>query len=260
MARIHLFEFEDLSWFPNSLRESMTDYLGYVLDKLKFYEPAAPLLEEKMNVLQINTIIDVCSGSGLPVKSIFPILNKKRTVKFLLTDKFPNLPSYKKLKESSGGKIDYVKTSVDAMNVPEELQGMRTIFSAIHHFKRDQVKKIIKDTLKKSMPIGIFDSGDKNIFTVLGIIFIHPIIFFFATPFIKPFRWSRIIFTYLIPIIPVCTVWDGVISILRLYSPKALFKLAKEADENEDFYWEFGKVKNSKGFKITYLTGIPNNK
>ena len=258
MARIHLFEFEDLSWFPNSIRESMTDYLGFVLEKLKFYEPVAPLLEKKMAILKLNTIIDICSGSGLPVKSIFPLFNEKNTVKFLLTDKFPNLSSYKKLKESSGGSIDYVESSVDAMNVPEELKGLRTIFSAIHHFGRDQVKRIIKDTIKKNMPIGIFDSGDKNILTILGIIFVHPIIFFFATPFIKPFRWNRIIFTYFIPIIPLCTVWDGIVSILRLYSPKMLLKLAKEADENEHFYWESGKVKNNKGFKIVYLTGIPN--
>ena len=257
MARIHLFEFEDLSWFPNSIRESMTDYLGFVLDKLKFYDPVVPLLAEKMTLLQINTIVDVCSGSGLPVKGIFPTLNKQHTVRFLLTDKFPNLSSYKKLKANSGGKIDYVETSVDAMNVSKELRGLRTIFSAIHHFKEEQVKRILKDTIKKNMPIGIFDSGDKNIFTILGIIFIHPIIFFFVTPFLKPFRWSRIIFTYFIPITPFCTVWDGVISILRLYSPKALLKLAEEADENEEFHWEYGKLKNKKGFKITYLTGIP---
>lgn len=243
MTRIHLFEFEDLSWFPNSIRESTTGYLGFVLDKLKFYEPVASLLAEKINVLQIN-----CSGSGLPAKSIFPILNKKRTIKFILTDKFPNISSYKKLKENSGDKIDYFETSVDAINVPEELKGLRTIFSVIHHLRRDQVKRIIKGTIKKNMPIGIFDSGDKNIFTILGIIFIHPIIFFFATPFVKPFWWSRIIFTYFFPIIPLCTVWDGAV-ILRPYSPKMLLKLAKEADENDEFDWEFGKVKNNKGFK-----------
>jgi hypothetical protein len=40
--------------------------------------------------------------------------------------------------------------------------------------------------------IGIFDGGDKNLLAIVGIIFIHPIVFFLFTPFIKPFKISRI--------------------------------------------------------------------
>ena len=33
------FEFEDLSWFPHTIRESMTDYLRYLLTTLDLYKP-----------------------------------------------------------------------------------------------------------------------------------------------------------------------------------------------------------------------------
>ncbi|MBC8172783.1 MAG: hypothetical protein H7X71_02655, partial [Chitinophagales bacterium] len=104
--------------------------------------------------------------------------------------------------------------------------------------------------------IGIFDGGDKNIFIILGIILIHPVIFFLFTPFFKPFRFSRLFFTYIIPVIPLCTIWDGVVSILRLYTPDELLKLAGEAD-NKNYVWKSGKVKNRFGMHITYLVGYP---
>ena len=107
------------------------------------------------------------------------------------------------------------------------------------------------------MPIGIFDSGDKHIGTILGILFFHPILFFFCTPFIKPFKWSRIFFTYIIPLIPIYTIWDGVVSILRLYRPDELLNMAKSIDRENKYDWESGNIKNKIGFSVAYLIGIP---
>jgi hypothetical protein len=104
--------------------------------------------------------------------------------------------------------------------------------------------------------IGIFDGGDKNIFTVLGIILLHPIAFFLFTPFFKPFRFSRIFFTYLIPIIPLCTIWDGVVSIIRLHNPGQLIEMAEEVDR-VNYSWKAGTVKNKFGMRIAYLIGTP---
>ena len=40
------------------------------------------------------------------------------------------------------------------------------------------------------------------------------------TPFITPRSWSRVLWTYLIPVVPLATCWDGVVSLLRVYSPR----------------------------------------
>jgi hypothetical protein len=92
---------------------------------------------------------------------------------------------------------------------------------------------------------------------ILAIIIIHPVMLFFCTPFIRPFRFSRLLFTYLIPVIPFCTVWDGVVSILRLYQPKEMEQLARETDLNNHYHWISGKVKNKFGMSIAYLIGTP---
>jgi hypothetical protein len=35
--RNYLFEFEDLAWLPDTIRESLTDYLRYLVTKVDFY-------------------------------------------------------------------------------------------------------------------------------------------------------------------------------------------------------------------------------
>ncbi|MBK8749040.1 MAG: hypothetical protein IPM04_14825 [Saprospiraceae bacterium] len=79
---------------------------------------------------------------------------------------------------------------------------------------------------------------------ILGIILFHPLLFFLFTPFFRPFRISRLIFTYLIPIIPFCTVCDGIVSITRLYAPEHLERIARVHDEAR-YTWTSGQVKNS---------------
>jgi hypothetical protein len=44
--------------------------------------------------------------------------------------------------------------------------------------------------------------------TVLG--------YFVATPFIRPRSLPRWLWTYLVPIVPLTTCWDGVVSLLRV--------------------------------------------
>jgi len=251
-----LFEFEDLPSFPDAIRQSMTDYLRYFLNATGFYRPTARILADGLERTGQNQCIDLCAGGGGAIESVLGGLKAEtgKNVRFVLTDKFPNIDAFEFLKRRNAG-IGYIGISVDAANVPADLKGIRTMYSAIHHFDPDSVKAILRDAVKNNAPIFIFDGGDKNLLTILGIIVAHPIIFFFCTPFFRPFRWSRLLFTYLILLIPLCTIWDGAVSITRLYRPEALLKIAGEVHGN--YNWQGGRVKNRLGMRITYLSGFP---
>ena len=79
--RIHLFELEDLSWFPNALRVGGTDYLRYLLLATDVYEPLIPLISESLSQTNETTIIDLCSGGGGYVEKLLKGLTKKSTNK-----------------------------------------------------------------------------------------------------------------------------------------------------------------------------------
>lgn len=257
--RFRLFEFEDLSWFPDVIRSGMTDYLRYLIPMLNVYRPVTPLLLEVLQKTQQNHIVDLGSGGGGAIEQIHQNLSKQTAekIQITLTDKFPNPEAWQYIRQKTNSQINFYADPVDANQVPDTLKGVRTLFSAAHHFQPEQIKSMLKEAIKQQQGICIFDGGDKNLLMLLGSIFFHPLVFFFCTPFFRPFKISRIVFTYFIPLIPLCTIWDGCVSILRLYRPKELLQLA-ESISNQNYTWKAGRVKNKLGLHVAYLIGYPN--
>ncbi len=253
-----MFEFEDLACFPDTIRESMTDYLRYLIPKVDFYRHVTPIIIEGMNKSHSNRIIDLCSGGGGAIEQIHHDLKRLSDVeiKIILTDKYPNTSAYAFFKAKTGGAISFIDSAIDAADVPLTLKGFRTIFSGFHHFDNSLAKVVIKNAVDAKSGIGIFDGGNKNILAIMAILVVHPIVFFFFTPFFTPLRFSRLFFTYIIPIIPLYTVWDGIVSIIRLYKPNELLQIAKEV-EPDSYYWRSGKKKSKFGLNVTFLIGYP---
>ena len=54
---------------------------------------------------------------------------------------------------------------------------------------------------------------------IVSMLLLTPLAVGLATPFIRPFRWSRLFWTYVIPLVPLTCWWDGVVSQLRAYTP-----------------------------------------
>jgi hypothetical protein len=76
-----------------------------------------------------------------------------------------------------------------------------------------------------------------------------------TTPFIRPFKIGRIIFTYLIPIVPLFVLWYGIVSSLRTYSVKEMKELFRNLNGTETYNWEINKVKSGPSV-ILYLVGV----
>jgi hypothetical protein len=258
--RIHLFEFEDLPWFPKVIRDGGTDFLRYLLIAMDVYKPMMPLILESLSQTNESTLIDLCSGGGGYIEQLFKGLSESSTQKIsiILTDKFPNHEAYSVIKERTAGQIDFAHYAVDAANVPRDLKGFRVMFSAIHHFPPDQVKNILQNAIDNKAPMGIFDGYEKSILAIFCIIIFYPIAFLFFTPFFKPFSFSRLFFTYIIPLIPLYTIWDGCVSVLRMYKAQDLLKIANKTNAT-NYIWKAGKMKNKYGIHSTYLIGYPDN-
>ena len=173
-----------------------------------------------------NEIVDLCSGGTGPWVHLVEQLEQAGLhVEVTLTDKYPNLESVRKLAENPHQRIKYLEQSVDAMAVPDSLKGMLTLFEGFHHFKPDQAKLILQDAVNKRAAIGIFEASLKPPLGIIILLF-SPLItiesYSLMTPFIKPRTFPRFFWTYLIPIVPIATSWDGVVSLLRTNSPKEL--------------------------------------
>lgn len=255
--RLHLFELEDLEWFPDVVRRGATDYLRFMIELLKIYKPAAVLISDILKKSKINQIIDICSGGGGGIEGIINEINNNGSIvaKITLTDKYPNIDSFKYISKRNP-LINYDLRSIDARAIPQDMNGLRTSFSSFHHFKPGDAKKVLNNAIINKKPIAIFEGGRRGIFEIFAVLLLTPILNIAVTPFIRPIKLSRLLFTYLLPLIPLTLTWDGMVSMLRIYNPEECIKLTKEL-ESDGFEWKSGYLKTLLGRKITFLTGEP---
>jgi len=253
MGRIHLFEFEDQKWFPDFLRNYMTDFLQYLSNKAKIYKPIVPIIKKGLNKSGTNQIIDLGSGGGGGLIWLNSELKKDIPgLKIVLTDYYPNILAFRLTKKKANN-FEFIDKPIDARNVPKELNGLRTQFLSLHHFRKSDAIQILQNAIDTNNSIAIFEAQERSIPSILAMIF-SPISVLLTTPFIRPFKLGRIIFTYLIPVVPLFVLWDGIVSSLRTYSVKEMNELVENLIGKENYDWEIDKVKSGPSV-VLYLLG-----
>jgi hypothetical protein len=258
MGRIHLFELEDQSWCPLFIRESITDFLLGLYTVFNIYEPAYQKIAEVLDKTHMDNVIDCCSGSGGPIETLRQYLDQhgKEKITIHLTDKYPNQAAHQQLADQYPARVIAHRDSMDASALPSTLKGMRTFFSSFHHFTPQQAVKILQDAVNQNAPIGIFESTARTPADFLRMI-ISPILFLFIMPVAKKITWQKILFTYVLPIIPLITMWDYFVSNMRTYSTHEMQHLITQIHA-PNYHWEAGKLwsKPAKCY-VPYLIGYP---
>lgn len=263
-----MMEIHDHPRFPAFLRNLTTDALEAMWEFGNSYRAILSVLHNGLSDSGEvpNSVVDLCSGGGGPWLAVARQLKDEygMTVSVCLTDRYPNLDAFARLREramSEGSQIDYSSLPVDAILVPDELRGFRTMFSSFHHFGPEQARAVLSNAAQAGQGIGVFEVAQRNVKTLLAVCF-TPLLVLLLTPRIRPFRWSRLVWTYLLPVIPFVIGYDGVVSCLRTYSIEELRELVDVRDlidGLEGYQWRIGEART--GFlPVTYLVGTPRGK
>ena len=256
LKRIHLFEFEDLTWFPYSMRSSLTRLLAVMHKILDTQKDITELLLRLINTTSTTAIVDLCSGSGGPMTEVAERIKKQTQISDLtltLTDLYPDKKIVNQI-TSTG--TTYLSTPINAADVPRHLPGIRTMICSFHHMKPEIATKILANAQSSKQPICIFEISDNSfpIFLWWIAIPLNFITAFFITPFTKGLTWQQVIFTYFIPVIPFAFAWDGAVSNARTYTLTDLDILLQQIP-SEGYRWEKGVIKG-KSTRL-YLLGFP---
>jgi SAM-dependent methyltransferase len=255
MPRIHAFELEDQPWLPRLIRDYATDFLQFMLDATDAYGPVAPLITRSLQACGTRRVVDIGSGGGGPW---FRLAGRVRAedgpVQVVLTDLYPSRNAAERVRARSGGEIRYHDAPVDALHMPEELDGFRTLFTALHHFRPVDAQGILAGAVRGGHGIGVFEFSERSIRGVLMTL-VSPLLVLVATPLIRPFRWSRLFWTYAVPVVPLVVLWDGVVSALRTYTPDEMEALGRAA--SDAYVWTAGRAKGTAPVPVSYLIGLP---
>lgn len=262
MGRLHLVELEDLPWIPAPIRNALTGYLQAMLDAADPYGAIVPVLADAVRRSDAARIVDLCSGGGGPWKRLRAALVREGvTVPILLTDRYPNLGAAHAAtgdadSEAGVPPITMHHGSVDATCVPGTLGGFRTMFTAFHHFAPDAARTVLRDAVARGEPIAVFEATKRNALCI-AVTLLSPIATLVMMPRVKPFRWTNLLFTYLVPVVPLMVLWDGIVSCLRTYEVDELRALVSAVDGHEGYDWEIGERTKNGPIPVTYLIGVP---
>jgi hypothetical protein len=255
MKRRQLVELEDLPWWPRIWRDLATDYLAASVGVSQAHEHVAPVIAAALARTGATRVVDLCSGAGGMWPGLQPALRARGVdVTVTLSDKFPNLPALTAAAAATPG-LAIERAPVSALDVPARLAGFRTIFLAFHHFEPRDAQAILASAVRGGEGIAVVEGISRRP-AGLALMAVMPLAVWLLTPFIRPFRWSRLFWTYLIPAVPMMVMFDGVVSTLRVYTPDEMLEMGRGA--GGDYEWEAGTLKlPGSPIGIPYLVGVP---
>ncbi|MCA9680420.1 MAG: hypothetical protein H6708_10675 [Kofleriaceae bacterium] len=249
LPRLHLFEWNDQAWLPEVLRRGETDYLAAVIDWARPFSPVAPELAALV-ARHGGRVVDLASGGLGPWRTLrdeVAAAGAGAAPEVTLTDLYPNLAAF----ERSG--LPHERGPVDAREVPATLPGIRTMFDALHHHRPADARAILADAHRAGAPIVVAEATSRRVPVILVSLVLIPLLVLVMTPRIRPLSGWRLLFTYLIPILPLLIWWDGIVSCLRTYRPAELEALTAGLD---GYRWQAREVRG-RGSIVTYLIGEP---
>jgi len=254
IPRLQLIEVHDQPWCPRGVRDAVTDLLQAVLTLVHHYGVAAPVLSSALRRSGATTVVDLGSGGGGPWLRLLPELAATGVAPDLvLTDKYPNADALNRLRVGLGNRVRVEAAPIDAAAVPTRLGGFRTLFTTFHHFSPPAAAAVLRDAQRGAEGIAVFEVTHRSLAALalmLGFV-LTPL----AVPFLRPFRWDRLLWTFVVPVVPLVALWDAIVSCLRTYTPDELRALVRDAD---DWDWEARELpRRWWPVPVTCLIGYP---
>lgn len=264
MKRVHVLEFEDCSWFPGWLRTSLTNIIVVFSRKMGVVDVLSHLLDGVLQRHGHAQIVDLGSGGGGPMPEVTEALRSAGHPELTLrmTDKFPNADASARF-DGRDAHIRYEATSVDATQLQQAPPGVRTMINCFHHMRPEQAKQILTSAEESGQPLLVYELADNKIPFALWLLTLPlglVITFLMALVFgamVRPMSWRQLVFTYLIPVVPLFYAWDGQASLPRIYGLSDLDTLL-EGRGGPGYRWTKGPARDARGRAVgIYLLGEP---
>ena len=266
MKRVHVFEFADAPWFPSWMRTALTNVIVVLARVMGANDVLSVLVSRVLAEQKIDRVVDLGSGGG----GVMPdVLEKVREhpdtaqASLVMTDLYPNDDAVERFNDPATPHLSYERSSVDATDLASAPSGLKTMVNCFHHMRPEQARSILRSARESRQPLLIYELGDNGLpFAVwcVGLLIGLPLVALSCllfTPLSRPVSVRQLLFTYVIPLIPIVYAWDGQASMPRIYTLEDLDELL-EGLAGDDYRWEKGHALNARGSKAgLYLLGLP---
>lgn len=227
MKRKQVAQISNTPWFPKFLTRCIHEFMTWFVGKANAAKPFLPIIEEGLRYADKIVVIDKKCGAGF--ETLDHLIDKN---------------------------ILRSHVAMDHFNAAQE--GLYVSVNSFYQLNPEKAQHVLRLVAEKGQPIAIVEGNNDSLWQVFGMTLIVPITVLLTAPFVKPFRLERLVFTYLIPILPLVTLIDGFLALFKLYNPADLDELT-DSIAQKNYAWRSGKLDNGRGGKVIYLLGWPIN-
>lgn len=256
LPRLQLFEFNDAPWAPALLRDTLVDSLSRALRLGRVLDGLTAPFDEFLDACGTRDVLDLCSGAGGPAAILFEAMRRRgRPVRFLLTDRFPQVARWAALQDAWPGRLEFVATPVDATRIPETLAPghARSIINALHHFPPALAREVLRGACEGAPGLFVAEGLVRNPlrFAAMGPAGLAALL---AAPVSMPTRrLERALLTWASPLALAAATWDGLVSALRIYQPAELLEMVADLP---GWRWHHGAFDYGGVGRGTWLWGV----
>lgn len=257
LPRVQLFEFNDSSWAPPSLRDVIVESVTQSLEWGRSLAGLVAPFERFVATSRAREVLDLGAGVGGPSRSLVRAIRRAGRVppRIILTDLTPPLDAWKTLCAEHED-LDFEPEPIDATRIPPSLAHgrARMIINAFHHFPPAFAQQLLADAVATSSGIFIAEPFVRNPLRLLPLM-ATALVAFVATPFLTRRDRLQKALWILSTLGPLAALWDGVVSTLRVYSEADL--RAMVAPLGDGFTWTYGRHRFGLGGSGYYFWGVP---
>ena len=258
LGRLHLFEFNDSAWAPAALRETVVETLSRTLAWGRILKRLVGPFREFVAATGADAVLDLCSGAGGPAAILAGelALSGARPPHFLLTDLHPHPESWAAVRDAHAGTVDFVPTPVDATRIPPQVgpNRPRVIINALHHFRPELAGAILRGACEGSPGVFVAEGFERNPLR-FGALVAAGLPALYANPLLSPrHRLLKLLFTWVLPLAALASLWDGLVSTMRVYTERELREMV--APLGVAFRWHYGTYDFAPFGRGSYFYGV----
>jgi hypothetical protein len=259
LPRLHLFEFNDSPWAPRALRDTIVESLSRTLSWGRYLAGLVAPFEEFVARAGVSEVLDVGAGAAGPASILArEIRSAGRTPpRFVLTDLQPQLEAWQAARAELPDDIDFVAAPVDGTAIAHEVAGgrARMIVNVFHHFPPVLAQAMLRDAVADSAGVFIAEAWERNPLRFFGFVPVGlPALL--ANPLLtRRDRMTKLLLTFATPAVLVASLWDGLVSTMRVYSRADLEAMV--APLGDRFEWTWGYHEFPFGGRGYYFYGVP---
>ncbi|MBX3039953.1 MAG: hypothetical protein KF789_04505 [Bdellovibrionaceae bacterium] len=243
-------------WLPASLKNLMLEFLDFIVSLVEANKPFIPLLQRQTN-LKAEFFLDSPEAGGSAILLVPHLLRDFPgcEISVLADHLSPERKAhFQNLIPELSSQVRFIEQKDIGLRSDHSEKFLISINQA-HLFSDDELMARLKDFQTKFDQILIGEGNNKSGRQVIGMLILAPLVAIVCAPFVKPFRLLRLVFTFLIPLLPLMIAWDGIVALFKIRSPERLKELMT-SDGTDGWTWKVGKSPNNRGGFVIFLQGI----